>query len=94
MATPTGGMMGFDADARPTTEDFELGTTFIGDDGFVWVFVQANGAIAASQVDITVSAAFQASDGAGALANTAVAFVDNEYGWVRTNIPLVNGADA
>ena len=93
MATPTSGMMGFDADARPTTEDFELGTTFVGDDAHVWTFVQANGAIAATQTDIAMTIAFQASDGAGLLANT-IAFVDNEYGWIRTNIPLANGADA
>lgn len=70
--------------------DFELNTQVKGVDGFMYRFVQANGAIPASQTDITVDAAGQASDGGGAYVNT-LAFADNEYGWVRN---VVITADA
>lgn len=65
--------------------DFALNTQQIGVDGFMYRFVQANGAIAASQVDVAVDAAGQASDGAGVYVNT-IAFADNEYGWVRSPV--------
>ncbi len=79
-----GGVDGFPA------PDFELNTQQKGSDGFMYRFVQANGAIAASQTDIAVTAAGQASDGLGAYVNT-LAFADNEYGWVRN---VVITADA
>ena len=80
-------VMGVDLDDRPTTPAFTLGTVVNGYDKSTgaplkMIYVQANGAIAASQTDITVSAVSQASDGAGTFANSAVAFADNEYGWV------------
>lgn len=79
----TGGVLGAgDEGRRTTTQEFELGTTILGDDGYLWLYVQANGAIAASQTDVAVDANFQASDGLGAYVNTT-AFADNEYGWVR-----------
>lgn len=67
--------------------DFALNTQQIGVDGFTYRFVQASGAILASQVDIAVDAAGQASDGAGTYVNT-LAFADNEYGWVRNPVIL------
>ena len=82
----TSGCLGVDIDARDTTPIFPLGTgTFMVNDAGAPLkarYVQANGAIAASQSDITVSVAGQASDGAGTWSNSAVAFADNEYGWV------------
>jgi len=65
--------------------DFALNTQAKGSDGFMYRFVQANGAIAASQTDVAVDAAGQASDGLGAYVNT-LAFADNEYGWVRNAV--------
>lgn len=82
-----------DESDRSTTAKLPLGFTMIGADGFVYVYVQANGAIAANQTDIAMTAAFQASDGAGVLANTT-AFADNEYGFIRTNVVLALGSDA
>ncbi len=82
----TSGIMGVDMDARAVTPQFPLGTGAFGvnDAGapLKMRYVQANGAIAASQTDITVSTAGQASDGSGTWSNTATAFADNEYGWV------------
>ncbi len=90
MAFINSGMVGCDLDGRTTTAEFDLGTTAIGNDGYGYVYVQANGAIAASQTDVTVNAStFQASDGSGTYVNTT-AFVDNEYGWCRT--PSLIGA--
>ena len=65
--------------------NFALNTQVKGVDGFMYRYVQANGAIAASQTDVAVDAAGQASDGLGAYVNTA-AFLDNEYGWVRNAV--------
>lgn len=79
----TGGVLGAGDEGRRTTvQEFELGTTIIGTDGYAWLYVQANGGIAASQSDVAVDGSFQASDGLGAYLNTT-AFLDNEYGWVR-----------
>jgi len=69
--------------------DFELNTQQIGVDGFTYRYVQANGAIAASQTDVAVTAAGQASDGLGTYVNT-LAFADNEYGWVRNPVILAD----
>lgn len=65
--------------------DFALNTQQKGSDGFMYRFVQASGAIAASQTDIGVDAAGQATDGTGAYVGT-LAFLDNEYGWVRNAV--------
>ena len=77
------GMLGMNADRRTTVAEFSLGTATLGNDGYDYVYVQANGAIAASQTDISVDGSFQASDGAGTYVGTT-AFADNEYGWVRS----------
>lgn len=65
--------------------DFEVNTQVKGTNGFMYRYVQASGAIAASQTDIAVDAAGQASDGGGTYVCTA-AFADNEYGWVRNAV--------
>ncbi len=89
MATPRAvtAILGVDFDARDTTPQFPIGTLChyidtAGPSGGKAMYVQANGGIAASQSDILVSTAGQASDGTGTWSNTATAFVDNEYGWV------------
>lgn len=83
-----GGVLGAIDEARRTTDpEFDLNSRIIGDDGFVYRYVQANGAIAASQTDITVASTGQASDGLGAFVNT-IAFADDEYGFVRTAAAL------
>ena len=71
-------------DGRPAP-DFALNTQVKGVDGFMYRYVQANGAIPASQTDIAVDAAGQASDGLGTYVNTT-AFADNEFGWVRNPV--------
>ena len=77
-------VLGVDPDARSSTIEFELGTTCWGANGDQYAYVQANGAIVASQTDVAVTAAGQASDGLGDWENTT-AFADNEYGWVFKN---------
>jgi len=79
--TPTAGV---DFDLRTTAQGFDLMTTVNGSDGYAYHYVQANGAIAASQTDVAlVLATGQASDGAGTYVSTT-AFADNEYGWIRS----------
>lgn len=84
MAFAIGGCLGADFGAVSTDPDFALMTTAEGSDGYAYVYVQANGAIAASQTDISVTTAGQASDGSGTYVGPAVAFADNQYGWVRS----------
>jgi len=72
-------------DGTRPAPDFALNTQQKGSDGFMYRYVQASGAIAASQIDIAVDAAGQASDGGGAYVGT-LAFADNEYGWVRNAV--------
>ncbi|MBX2825818.1 MAG: hypothetical protein KTR33_13890 [Gammaproteobacteria bacterium] len=78
-------ILGVDFDARDTIPEFAIGTSIWLNNGDQAQYVQANGAIAASQTDIAVTAAGQASDGLGSWENSATAFADNEYGWVRLN---------
>ncbi len=92
MPYATSGCAGVDIDQRSAdaSPEFSVGTTVFGSDGYAYVYVHANGAIAASQTDVTVNVStFEASDGAGAYVNT-IAFADNEYGWVRS--PLLPGS--
>ena len=77
-------ILGVDVDARSSTIEFALGTTAWGTNGDQFCYVQANGAIVASQTDVSVTNAGQASDGLGTWENTT-AFADNEYGWVFKN---------
>jgi hypothetical protein len=87
VATMAGPIGAVNVDARDTDAKFDVNTRVIGIDGFVYRYVQASGAIAASQTDISVDSAGQATDGAGAFVGTT-AFADNEYGWVRTATAL------
>ena len=83
MAFATDGRCGIDFDRVTADEEFALGTTVVGSDHYAYVYVQANGAIAASQTDVSLNTStFQASDGAGTYVNTT-AFADNEHGWLR-----------
>lgn len=83
MAYLVDGLCGADLDDVTTDQEFQLMTSGIGDDGYRYYYVQANGAIAASQTDVSLTAAGQASDGSGTFVNTT-AFADNEYGWIRS----------
>lgn len=84
-------MLGVDFTSRPTDPEFEVGTTVFCSAGDLAQYVQASGAIAASQTDIAVDAAGQASDGLGTW-ECSTAFVDNEYGWVRKNVASLTPA--
>lgn len=78
-------ILGIDFDARDTTPQYAIGTMVLlsgGGGPEKACYVQASGTIAASQTDISVDAAGQATDGLGTWENTATAFADNEYGWV------------
>lgn len=80
-------LLGVDVDKRDTTPEFELGTCVHGSNGDRFVYVQASGAVAASQTNHSVDAAGQLTDdNLGAYECSAVAFADNEYGWVWTNV--------
>ena len=74
-----------------TAPNFIVNTTVIGSDGFTYRYVQAGGAIAASQTDIAVSAAGQATDGLGTYIGTT-AFADNEWGWVKSVTQVADAA--
>jgi hypothetical protein len=84
-------LLGVDFDKRDTTPEFEVGYSVFCSAGDVAQYVQASGAIAASQTDIAVDAAGQASDGLGTW-ECSLAFVDNEYGWVRKNFASLTPA--
>ena len=76
------GLIGPNTARATTDQEFTLGTAFLGDDNKIYTYVQASGAIAASQTDIAVDTSFQASDGAGTNVGPAVAIADNEFFWV------------
>lgn len=78
-------VLGFDPDRRTTDPDHSLGTTVIGSDGYPYVYVQAGGAIAASQTDVAVNGSFSATDGTGTYVNT-IAFASGEYGFVKSPV--------
>lgn len=77
----SGGMIGVNFGERTTTERHKLGTTEEGILNRTYIYVQANGAIAADLTVIAVDSAFQATNTAGAYSNDE-AFADNEFGWV------------
>lgn len=81
MAFVVSGPVAANFDERTTDAKYALMTSAIGNDGYRYYYCQANGAIAASQTDVSLTTAGQASDGSGSFANTT-AFADNEYGWV------------
>lgn len=74
-------LAGVDLDARTTDAVFELGTTVLGDENSVYVYVQANGSVATGTCTVTTST-WQLTDAAGNF-TADVAFADNEYGFVR-----------
>jgi hypothetical protein len=79
------GMLGVDFDERTTTPTHTVGTVVWCNLGDFAMYVQDSGSgIAASQTDIAVDAAGDASDGSGTWENS-VAFAADEYGWVRKN---------
>ena len=76
----TGGMIGVNIDVPSATQTHALLTVEHGNGNTIWVYVQANGAVATGTC--TVDSAGQLTDAAGN--HTAdVAFADNEFGWVR-----------
>lgn len=85
MAHPVPGLIGANFGRRTTEQEYDLMTKVTGNDGFDYYYCQANGAIAANQVDVALTTAGQASDGSGSLACTT-AFADNEYGWVYQDV--------
>ena len=78
-------LFGVDFAARTTEPTFAVGTTGLANLSDMCLYVQASGAIAADLSVIAVDADGQATDSLGSWEN-GVAFVDNEYGWVRKNI--------
>lgn len=88
MAFPTDGLIGATLGSTSTDQRFALGQRIMGDNGSVWVYVQAGMAIL--QYDfITYNHVFSASQlmganvGAGHQIGTAqIAFAASDYGWV------------
>ena len=96
LATAEGRIGGVEPDARKLINsdggvdgfphaDFAVNTQQKGSDGFMHRYVQADGAIPASQVDSSVDAAGTLTAGGGTYVNT-LAFADNEFGWVRNPV--------
>lgn len=89
---PAGAMTG----TTHTDPQFAPGEPAKGADGTCWLYVQASGAIRASDVvavdeDYTARAVTSALAGAGHKPGFAqVAFADNEYGWVATEGSNIN----
>ena len=85
----SGNVVGVDFDAviTPTNlntpQRFELGTAVLGTDGGTYQYVQAGGAIAASQSDISVSSSFIATDGSGSATGPATAITTGQQFWVK-----------
>ncbi len=76
--TPTAGCRLVDPVA---TQEHALGTVVHGNDNTIWIYCQANGAVATGTCTVNAST-FQLTDAAGNY-TADVAFADNEYGWVR-----------
>jgi hypothetical protein len=82
------GIIGSDIDNVSTDQKFSLGTRLSGNDGTMFVYVQANGAI--TQYDcVAIDESYQAAPATKALVDVGhrigfaqVAFADNDYGWV------------
>lgn len=90
MTLPVTPILGTNFSTPETVQRHDLGTTVTGADGFVYVYVQAGGAIAASQTDISVTDAFQATDGSGTFVGPAVAVANDEFLWVHAAQELKN----
>ena len=91
MATIGQNAVGAAFDTTGTDRQFELGTRMFAENGDVYVYVQANGAITATDVVVITEAgqadAIDTTNSAGALGTAVgvanVAFADDEYGWVQ-----------
>jgi len=81
----TSPLLGVDFDRRTTDQEFAIGSMVGCNLADMAIYVQAGGAIAASQTDVAVAATGQATDGLGTW-ECSTAFVDNEWGWVRKNV--------
>jgi hypothetical protein len=86
-------ILGLDPSKAYTSQDFKLGLEGADDDGKVFRFVQANGALTVGQV-VGIDASGQATPlttttsapGAGqgqAVGVVVTALADNQYGWVQ-----------
>jgi len=82
MAYAIDGCVGINYERIDVNPQFTLGHSSRGSDNKLYTYVQAGGAIAASQTDITVSTAFQATDGSGTNIGPATAVANDEYFWV------------
>ena len=83
MATSTHAItpsLGINFTERTTSATHALGATVVGDQNELWIYVQANGAVATGTCTVN-DTTFELTDAAGNF-TTDVAFADNEYGWV------------
>lgn len=77
----TDGTLGVKFDRVSATPEFDLGQTVIGNDGKVWTYGVASGAISAGAVTLNAST-FAITSAAGS--HTAVvAIPSGSYGWVH-----------
>lgn len=76
--TPT---LGVRISEPSATAEHALGTVVHGNGNSIWIYAQANGAVATGTCTVNAST-FQLTDAAGNY-TADVAFADNEYGWVR-----------
>jgi len=81
MAFAIDGKVGISLEKRTTAPEHALGTTVLADSNKGYVYVQANGAIAAAAA-AAVDASFNATSGAGNY-TADTAFAANEYGFIR-----------
>lgn len=88
-------LIGANTAATTTTAEFGLGDRHIDHDGKIWTYVQASAAIAQYDVVVydetytTLAAPVSTSNDARGdkLGVAAVAFADNEYGWLQVYGP-------
>lgn len=68
---------------------FALGTPVLGTDNSTWVYIQADVPIPANSTAVTVNANFHATAATGGTYTAVVAFLANDFGWVKkTASPL------
>ena len=71
-----------DAAANPALVNSKIGTQVFGDDGKLYVYAKANGAIPANTAVCTVSpTTFLATSAGGAYTSTTVAMAVGDFGW-------------
>ena len=81
--------LGVDVTAVEDTATRAVNETVIASDGKTYRYVQAGGAIAASQTDISVTSAGVATDGSGAYVGPSTAVSNGQYFWVSGASPVV-----